>query len=256
MTERPRRAAAAREDDGDLAASAAYVESMPRKYRQLFDGRAVASHAAIVARRGEKAAHAEAWKEFPGSGLAICVVSDDAPGLLARIGAALVAHALDVVAAQVYCRRREGTPDEAVDFFWVRRAHGHANDGAPIGAEDVAAVAATLERLVAGHGGLADLHRLAPVRVGVGARTRLGFESDAHDGTTVLTVQGTDRPGLLFALSKALFAEQVRITHSDVATHEGEVLDRFHLTELDGTPLRRARLLGIQTAILAAIDPA
>lgn len=230
-----------------------FIRTMPRKYRQLFDEPVVAVHAGIVERRGARAAHAEIWRTFSEGGAAICVVSDDAPGLLARIGAALVAHGLDVVAAQVYCRVGERGHPEAVDFFWVRRL----GTAAPLVQEsDIAALAETLEELVRGGAGIERLRRIAPLGRGRNLQMRVGFESDARDGATVLTVQGTDRPGLLFMISKALFAEDVRITHSDVATHDGQVLDRFHLTEMDGTPLRRARLLGIQTAVLAAIDGA
>jgi UTP:GlnB (protein PII) uridylyltransferase len=111
-----------------------------------------------------------------------------------------------------------------------------------------------LDGLVRGRAGLERLRAIAPVPADRSVQMRVGFEADARDGAMVLTVQGSDRPGLLFMISKALFAEDVRITHSDVATHDGSVLDRFHLTEMDGSPLRRARLLGIQTAVLGAID--
>jgi hypothetical protein len=39
-----------------------------------------------------------------------------------------------------------------------------------------------------------------------------------------------------------------------VTTRGAQVLDRFHLTELDGAPLHRARLLGLQTSVLGAIE--
>jgi [protein-PII] uridylyltransferase len=251
--------AAARLGDTDGAPSvsegeglvSSHLASMPRKYRQLFDGPAIRLHAAIAARRGTRKAHAEIWRVFPPSGVAVCVVGEDGPGLLARIGAALVAHKLDVVAAQVYTRKSQHYDGdaEAVDFFWIRRLEGALPDPA-----DVAAFAETLDGLVAGRAGLPWLRRIAPVAPGTRTQTRLGFESHAVDGTMVLTVQGTDRPGLLFLISTALYAEGVRITHSDVSTFDGQVLDRFHLTEMDGSPLRRSRLLGIQNATLAAID--
>jgi UTP:GlnB (protein PII) uridylyltransferase len=237
------------EEDGLASLVSTHLASMPRKYRQLFDPTAIRMHAAIAQRRGTHKAHAEMWRVFPPGGVAICVVGEDGPGLLARIGAALVAHKLDVVAAQVYTRQRADGEVEAVDFFWVRHLEGVIPDEA-----EIAAFAETLDGLVTGRAGLAQLRRIAPVPPGTRTQTRLGFESHAVDGTMVLTVQGTDRPGLLFLISTALFIEGVRITHSDVATFDGQVLDRFHLTEMDGSPLRRSRLLGIQNATLAAID--
>jgi [protein-PII] uridylyltransferase len=251
MGEPPGGAIRSEESDPADASLASYLASMPRKYRRLFGVAAIRAHAAIVARRGKGAAHAEIWKSLRPGGAALCVAADDAPGLLARIAAAMVAHSFDVVAAQVYCRTREDGVVEAIDFFWIRRVSPTAGD---IEERDVESLAQTLEELVRGSAGLERLRQLAPVTVGKGAHIRVGFESDPCDGAMVLTVQGSDRPGLLFVISQALFAEGARITHSDVATHEECILDRFHLSEMDGAPLRRARLLGIQTAVLASLD--
>jgi [protein-PII] uridylyltransferase len=252
MSEIPGAAVIRCEESGESESSLAlYLASMPRKYRNLFDGPAIRAHAEIVARRGERAAHAEIWKTLPSGGAAVCIASEDTAGLLARIAAAMVAHAFDVVAAQVYCREHATGGAEAVDFFWIRRVRAEDGDIEP---SDVTSLAQTLEELVRGAAGLERLRHIAPVVAEKGTQMRVGFESDPRDGAMVLTVQGSDRPGLLFVISQALFLEGARITHSDVATHDGRVLDRFHLTEMDGAPLRRARLLGIQTAVLASLD--
>ena len=39
----------------------------------------------------------------------------------------------------------------------------------------------------------------------------------------------------------------------EVTTKQGHVLDRFQVTELDGSPLSGARQLTVQTAVLAAL---
>ncbi len=80
----------------------AYVNSMPLGYRRLFDEDAQHEHAAIAFRRGEKSIHVEIWRKFPERIVAIAAVADDKPGLLSRISAALVAHDMDIVAAQAY----------------------------------------------------------------------------------------------------------------------------------------------------------
>src|SRR5262245_47571952 len=99
-----------------------YIASMPKRYRALFDADAIRTHAGIVYRRGARATRIEPWRDLPGGGLAVCVVADDRPGLLSRISAALVAHAMDVASAQAYVRKRDDGRDEAVDFFWLARA--------------------------------------------------------------------------------------------------------------------------------------
>jgi [protein-PII] uridylyltransferase len=226
---------------------------MPRSYRGTFEERDILTHAAIVQRRGASVSRAEVWKELAEGMVAICVVADDGPGLLARASAALVAHDFDVVAAQAYCRTRGGAPVEAIDFFWVRRVA----TAAPLAScrPEVARFAETLDALLRGTASVEPPRAIRPSAAEAGS-ARVRFDTDARDGALVLTVHAHDRPGLLFAITDALFRESVRIARSDVTTHEGVVFDRFHLTELDGTPLRRARLLGLQTAVLAAIEGA
>jgi [protein-PII] uridylyltransferase len=240
----------------DVDAIRAFVASMPVSYRTLFDIDAIEAHAAIVEKRGQRAAHVEMWRELPERVVAIAVVADDAPGLLSRISAAMVAHEIDVVAAQAYCRTTPTTRVEAVDFFWIRRAarpSGGAAAVAPLRERDIDALGTTLEALVRGRASFARAVRYARAVRGAGGTARVRFD-DAEGGGMILSVEAADRPGLLLLLTDALFRERVQIVRSDVSTHEGTATDRFHLMELDGAPLRRGRALGIQTAVLAAIE--
>src|SRR5579864_8556022 len=120
----------------------AFYDSMPARYRELFDSTDAREHLDIVARRGRANAHAEIWRRLPDGGAILCVIAHDRPGLLSFISAALVVHTLDVVAAQVYTRV---TPEgaEAVDFFWLQR-EGVVKS--PVLASDAAAI----ENVVAG----------------------------------------------------------------------------------------------------------
>ena len=84
----------------------AYLASMPMTYRRLFDEDAQHEHAAIAYRRHASATHIEIWRKLPERIVAVALVADDRPGLLSRVSAALVAHDMDVVAAQAYGRKR------------------------------------------------------------------------------------------------------------------------------------------------------
>lgn len=99
---------------------AEFLESMPSGYAHAFGHDDVIQHAGIVARRAGAPAHAEIWKSLPNGSAAVCVVADDRPGLLAKICSALVAHHLDVMSAQIYCRKLPEGATEALDLFWVR----------------------------------------------------------------------------------------------------------------------------------------
>jgi [protein-PII] uridylyltransferase len=240
-------------DDAEVRAFAA---SMPASYRAMFDAEAIEAHAAIVSRRGTRIAHVELWRELPERVVAICVVADDRPGLLSRISAALVAHDMDVVAAQAYGRAPSRDAREAVDLLWIRRFPGANGTHAPVRARDIERIGESLDALVRGRATFDGAVKFAQVMRASRETTRVRFDTDADDGCTVLTVEAVDRPGLLLLITRTLFRERVQIVGSHVTTRDGRAVDRFRLTELDGAPLRRARLLGLQTTVLAAIEEA
>jgi [protein-PII] uridylyltransferase len=234
----------------------AFLDSMPPRYRQQpFDGGAVREHAAIVSRRDGAPAHAEIWKRLPRGGAVVCIVADDRPGLLSFISAALVVNRLDVEAAQAYTRAEH---DEAVDFFWVQRAveQGAAGATSPVLDADVARVAEVLRGLVTGAltvdevAASARENRARPA----GATTHVRFDQTSDTGLSVLTVETTDRPGLLLAITRALHRARVQIVASEATTKDGRVVDRFTLVELDGAPLRVTRRGVLQVEVLAAVD--
>jgi UTP:GlnB (protein PII) uridylyltransferase len=234
----------------------AYVNSMPLGYRRLFDEDAQHEHAAIAFRRGGKSIHVEIWRKFPERIVAIAAIADDKPGLLSRISAALVAHDMDVVAAQAYGRKRSDGAREAVDLVWIRRLPGEGGRAAPsVRSRDVAHIGETLEALAQGQAtaeaGAATL--LVQELRSADSTTRVRFERDPHDGATLLLVEAVDRPGLLLVVSRTLFQQRIQIVGSHVTTKAGHVIDRFQVTELDGSPLSSTRQLVLQTAVLAAL---
>lgn len=231
----------------------AYIDSMPFGYRRLFDEDAQHEHAAIAYRRGEKAIHVEIWRKLPERIVAITVVADDRPGLLSRVSAALVAHDLDVVAAQAFGRTKSSGEKEAVDLVWIRRLAGDDGRIHSIRSHDVAHIGETLGALVQGQATFDGAVSLARALRSAEASTRVRFEKDPHDGATLLLVEAIDRPGLLLIVSRTLFELRVQIVGSHVTTKAGHVLDRFQVTELDGKPVSGARQLEVQTAVLAAL---
>ena len=87
-----------------------------------------------------------------------------------------------------------------------------------------------------------------------GATTRVCFDEKTDSGLAVLTVETSDRPGLLLAITRALHRARVQILGSEATTKDGHVVDRFTLVELDGAPLRSSRRGVLQVEVLAAID--
>jgi [protein-PII] uridylyltransferase len=230
----------------------AYINSMPVSYRRQFDEDAQHEHAAIAYRRGEKNIHVEIWRKLPERIVAITVIADDKPGLLSRVSAALVAHDMDVVAAQAYGRLRSDGAGEAVDLVWIRRLPGDGGRPPSVRSRDVAHIGETLDALARGQATFDGAVSFARALRSAETSTRVRFEQ-GQDGASLLLVEAIDRPGLLLVVSRTLFEERVQIVGSHVTTKAGHVLDRFQVTELDGGPLSGKRQLEVQTAVLAAL---
>jgi [protein-PII] uridylyltransferase len=230
-----------------------FVDSMPRHYRG-FEARTVQAHATIAFERGNAQVRVGVWRKLTGGGVAICIAALDRPGLLSLVAAALTAHDLDIIAAQIYTRDLASGQREAVDLFWVRR-RPLARSRREITSEEIATVETLLADLIAGdelanrlvQGTIVDVPYSAP------GMTSVRFEDD-EDGAGVLVVQSFDRPGLLLTISRCLFCLDVQVVRSDVSTSQGRVLDKFHLLGFDGRSIREARKAHIEAEVLAAIE--
>lgn len=232
---------------------ASFIESMPMGYRATFDKDAIEAHAAIVRRRAVHGTRVELWRELSERVAAICIVADDRPGLFSQISAALVAYDIDVVAAEAYCRVRPDTrTTEAIGFLWVRRL---APGGAvlPVRNRDVERIGEMVDALVTGEATFeaSSMPRSLPAPA---PATSVRFEDDPVDGSTVLTVEAVDKPGLLLTVTQTLFRAGIHITNLRAKTENGRARDRFVLAERDGGALSRERLLTLQGDIFEAIE--
>ncbi len=231
-----------------------FKASMPTSYRDAFCDDDVERHAEVVARRSGSATRVEIWRDLPEQVVGICIVADDRPGLLSQISAALVALEIDVVSAHAYCRARNGGPREAIDLLGIRRVARANGSKGPIGARDVAGIGEMVDALVRGNAKFDASVRLARAARTAAETTRVRFDDGAGDGTMVLTVEATDRPGLLLVVTKAIFRAELQIIGLRATSEAGRAIDRFHLAELDGKPLVQARLLSLQMEIFSALE--
>jgi [protein-PII] uridylyltransferase len=241
-------------DDAPESFVDAFVQSMPPRYRAMFDAQAVRAHAAIAYRRTGLVVRAEVWRTLADGSVAVAIVADDRAGLLSLISAALVVHQLDVVAAQAYGRVLASGVREILDLFWVRRLPGLG--AGPIDSSVIASASAVLRELIEGRVTVEAIARraAAPRKDPDRASTLVRFEGDDKEGLAVLTVETVDRPGLLLAMCQALFRLRVQIVRSEVRTIDGRVFNRFEVAEFDGAPVRRVRRMQIQVEVLASLE--
>jgi [protein-PII] uridylyltransferase len=232
---------------------AAFRASMPLEYRDAFDEAAAREHASIVGRRAGAPAHGEVWRHLPEGRAIVCLVADDRPGLLSFVSAALAEANMDVLSVQAYTRRQPGAQvPEAVDFVWLRREDDAT---AQIGSADTARIVRLLLGMIGGDLAPESLLRQAPPRgplpLGV---SRVGFAGNLDAGHAVLTVEASDRPGLLLAVTLALFRAGVQIIGSRADTKDGSATDRFTIAECDGARLSPQRREEARAAVHAALE--
>lgn len=248
---------------GKKAELGAFLQTMPDRYLLSNAPDAIAAHArAAIMRMANRApVHATLVpSRHPDVG-EICVVADDAPGLLARIAAAITAARLEVLGAQVYSRTvrpagRAHEMTEAVDLFWVRDARTGA-DGLE---QAMPRLLRDLTRLCTGEIDADDLLRN---RVGGGSPWRqrpspavlseVVVDDRASPRHTVVEVFAKDRPGLLYSLARALHGLGLSISLSKINTEGTKVADVFYVNELDGTKVAPGkRFKEIREALLEA----
>ena len=218
---------------------ARFVASMPGFYRLEYDDDEIAEHARIVERRGGAPVHVESLTNSSRAGNWLCVVTDDRPGLLSLLSAAISAHSLDILNAKVYCRVRAGSPAEAVDFFAVRGLKPSLDvELSPLLSSSLVN---SIEGLLRGDLDAEALRKRSQptARIRRVAPSSAYFDENAE--SDVLIVEAGDHPGLLLKITLTLFREGLTVRRSSVATMGHLARDEFELSEIDGSPLSDAR---------------
>ncbi|MEZ6086435.1 MAG: [protein-PII] uridylyltransferase [Pirellulaceae bacterium] len=84
--------------------------------------------------------------------------------------------------------------------------------------------------------------------------TRVTFDNDTSDRSTIISLFAYDRPGLLFTVAKTLATLGVVLHFAKISTHLDQVVDVFYVTELDGAKLDLPhRRVVVRDALLDAV---
>ncbi len=245
--------------DGGEAALESFLESMPDRYVLANPVDVIRAHARIARDRNERELFI-ALRPGPSEDVTeLVIVTNDRPGLLADVAAALAASRLDVTTAQIHTRLR-GTRSEAFDIFHVRRA-GPVEGGA-IDPGVWPRFEADLEALLSGDTSAAELleKRLSVSpswarRHSPAVKTEILVDQNVSSHFTVIDVFTRDRVGLLHAIARTLHEQGLSIALSKVTTEGERAADVFYVTDADGGQLRDpARVTALSTSLREAIQ--
>jgi [protein-PII] uridylyltransferase len=227
-------------------------------YWLAFDAATHARHARLV-RNAEAAGdplsidtRVDAWRSVT----EVTVYTKDEPGLFSRLAGAMALSGADIVDARIFTL----TNGMALDSFWIQDA-----DGRPVDRPDkLAKLAVTIRRVLEERGDdlLAELTRqrsAIPSRLSVfKVPPRVLIDNQASASHTVIEVNGRDRHGLLYDLTRALSQQKLQISSARISTFGERAIDVFYVKDQFGLKIdHESRLKSIREALMPALqDPA
>jgi [protein-PII] uridylyltransferase len=180
----------------------------------------------------------------------ITLYTADHPGLFSRIAGALAISGANIVDAKIMTMSN----GMALDSFWVQDSAGGPFDRP----DKLAKLAVVFENVLTG-----DLkpHRELARPVAIPSRTRVFtvtprvlLDNKVSGSHTVVEVNGRDRPGLLFELTRALTRLNLQVSSAKISTYGEKVVDVFYVKNLFGHKVEHsAKLAEIQRVLEAVL---
>jgi [protein-PII] uridylyltransferase len=180
----------------------------------------------------------------------ITLYTADHPGLFSRIAGALAVSGANIVDAKIVTMSN----GMALDTFWVQDPAGGPFDRP----DKLAKLAVVFERVLSG-----DLkpHLEFARPPAFPSRTRVFtvaprvlVDNKASASHTVIEINGRDRPGLLFELTRALTGLNLQVSSAKISTYGEKVVDVFYVKDLFGHKVdHRAKLDEIRTKLEAVL---
>ena len=181
----------------------------------------------------------------------ITVYAADHPGLFSRIAGALPASGADIVDARITTLKN----GMVLDVFWVQ-GEGRSAFDRP---DKLARLSARIQRALAGKMDIdAEIEKRRPRFPKRASRMtvppRVLIDDTASQTHTVIEVNGTDQPGLLYRITRALSRINVQIYSARISTYGESVVDVFYVKDLFGLKIvDPARHEQIRSALLDAV---
>jgi [protein-PII] uridylyltransferase len=201
-------------------------------YWLSFDAETHARHARLMREAEARGAPLTVEKRIDAyrSVTEIILYTADHPGLFSRITGALAVSGANIVDAKIMTMSN----GMALDTFWVQDGSGRPYDRP----DKLAKLAVIFENVLSGD--LKPHQEFArppafPSRTQVFTVTpRVLIDNQASASHTVVEVNGRDRPGLLFELTRALTGLNLQVSSAKISTYGEKVVDVFYVKNLFG----------------------
>ncbi len=183
----------------------------------------------------------------------VTVYTPDHPGLFSRITGALSVSGANIVGARI----NTFSDGMALDVFQVQDAEGGAFDRP----DKLARLSACIKQSLAGE--LRPDLELAAAPA-IPSRTRVFYvpprvliDNSASRTYTVIEVNGRDRPGLLYDMTRALSSLGLQIASAKIFTYGARVVDVFYVRDVFGMKVEHAAKLDqLRKTLIPILDKA
>jgi len=180
----------------------------------------------------------------------ITLYTADHPGLFSRIAGALAVSGANIVDARIMTMSN----GMALDTFWVQDSAGKPFDRA----DKLAKLAVVFENVLTGdlkpHRELARPPAFPSRTLVFTVAPRVLVDNKASASHTVIEVNGRDRPGLLFELTRALTGLNLQVSSAKISTFGEKVVDVFYVKDLFGHKVEHpVKLVDVQRTLEAVL---
>jgi [protein-PII] uridylyltransferase len=224
------------EELAEGGALAALFRGFPDRYFVENAARRIAAHVGLVRVRRRSGAvsviDVSHQKRLGVTEMVLAAV--DVPGLLAEVAGVLHANRIDVVDAAIYSREPgTGEQGEALDVFRVRDGYGR-----PVTDEARwRKIREDLEAVLSGRVKVETLVAARPRADSVVAwktpevPTEIKIDNQVSRNFTVIELITEDRPGVLYAIARTIYAQGLDIHRSKIATEANRAVDTFYVRD-------------------------
>jgi [protein-PII] uridylyltransferase len=183
----------------------------------------------------------------------ITIYTADHPGLFSRIAGAIAVSGANIVDARIYTLAN----GMALDTFGIQDGEGKAVDRP----DKLAKLSVLIEQSLNGKlktlEELARRARQAPRTRALALPPRVLIDNKASATHTLIEVNGRDRPGLLFQVTRALTQLNLQISTAKISTYGERVVDVFYVKDVFGLKVEgEHRLADIRTRLLEVLAEA
>jgi [protein-PII] uridylyltransferase len=224
-----------------------------RSYWLAFDAATHARQARLIraAQRDNQALAVETREDAARGATEVTVLTADHAGLFASLAGAFALCGLSVIDAKIFTL----TNGMALDVFWAQSASGE-----PLSNVKRARLLVTIEHTLAGKPAQTEEQSRLKAALTERARhfhvtPRVLIDNEASSTHTIIEINGRDRPGLLYDITRALTALSLQISSSKISTYGHKAIDVFYVKDGFGMKIgNAAKQRRIQKTLLATLE--